>query len=209
MTARVEIGECRPDTPVTAMREGSRRELVCRGVALGGAMVAAGSISALTGVRDALARAEGDEAILEAAVRLELEAAFAYDTMLEGGRFDAPAGRLVRLFRDQERDHAAGLTTALRNRGGRPPAAPRAATAVPGLAEAAGGGRKAMLTFAAELEMMAVAAYSEAIGKLEDPILLSTTASIMANEGQHLAILRQQLGQNPVPNAFETGRAVE
>ena len=191
------------------MTEHSRRELVRRGLALGGGVVVAGSIPALTGAREALAQAEGDRAVLEAAVALELEAAYAYETMLESGELGARAGGLARLFRDQEREHAAALTTALRNRGGRPPAAPRAAGAVPGLAEAAGRGREAMLAFAAELETAAVAAYGDAIGKLEDPILLSTAASIMANQGQHLAILREQLGQDPVPEAFESGLGVE
>ncbi len=29
----------------------------------------------------------------------------------------------------------------------------------------------------------------------------------MSNEGQHLAVLRQALGTNPVPHAFENGKA--
>jgi len=29
----------------------------------------------------------------------------------------------------------------------------------------------------------------------------------MANEGQHLVVLRQAVKQDPVPNAFETGKA--
>ena len=37
--------------------------------------------------------------------------------------------------------------------------------------------------------------------------LLRTTAQIMASEGQHLVVLRQALGRDPVPNAFETGAA--
>ena len=52
---------------------------------------------------------------------------------------------------------------------------------------------------------MAVAAYYDAHGKLKDPKLLATGAQIMANEGQHLAVLRPLVNQPPVPDAFETG----
>ena len=51
----------------------------------------------------------------------------------------------------------------------------------------------------------AVAAYYDAHRKLIAAGLLQTAASIMANEGQHLVVLRQAAGQAPVPNALETG----
>ena len=35
---------------------------------------------------------------------------------------------------------------------------------------------------------------------------MQSMASIMANEGQHLVLLRQAAGRDPVPDAFETGR---
>jgi hypothetical protein len=35
---------------------------------------------------------------------------------------------------------------------------------------------------------------------------LKTGAQIMADEGQHLVVLREALGRNPAPNAFETGQ---
>ena len=36
---------------------------------------------------------------------------------------------------------------------------------------------------------------------------LQTTAEIMANEGQHLVVLREALHRPPVPSAFEIGKA--
>ncbi len=62
------------------------------------------------------------------------------------------------------------------------------------------------LVFAVELETAAVGAYYDAHQRLEDAKLLQAGASIMANEGQHLVVLRQLLGRSPVPNAFETGK---
>ena len=35
--------------------------------------------------------------------------------------------------------------------------------------------------------------------------LLGTVAQIMANDGQHLVVLRQALGEDAVPAAFEAG----
>jgi len=40
---------------------------------------------------------------------------------------------------------------------------------------------------------------------VENAKLLQTGASIMANEGQHLVVLRRIAGKDPIPNAFETG----
>ena len=60
---------------------------------------------------------------------------------------------------------------------------------------------------AIELENMVVAAYFDASKKLQQGRLLQMTAQIMSNEGQHLAVLRQALGTDPVPNAFENGKA--
>jgi hypothetical protein len=62
-----------------------------------------------------------------------------------------------------------------------------------------------LLRFAIELETMALAAYYDAHQKLQDGRLLQTAASIMSSAGQHLVLLRQALGHNPVPHAFETG----
>jgi rubrerythrin len=59
--------------------------------------------------------------------------------------------------------------------------------------------------FAIELELAAVAAYYDAQRKLVEGKLLQTTASIMANEAQHLVVLRQAAKQDPVPDAFVTG----
>jgi hypothetical protein len=62
-----------------------------------------------------------------------------------------------------------------------------------------------VLSFLVDLETAAVAVYFDAMGKLGEARLLQTSATIMANHGQHLAILRRRAGRTAVPNAFETG----
>jgi rubrerythrin len=149
-------------------------------------------------VEDAFARADGELAILRAAVELEQRAVLTYEAAAP--KLDPRRRRLAELLRDQEQKHLDGLTMALRNRGGRPPPRPEA---VPGLGRALRGGRRSILEFAVTLEDAAVAAYSDALRKLRDPRLLSPIVSILGNEGQHLAVLRQELGEQPVPGAFE------
>ena len=204
MSNRIFIADGEVDTAVIAEYERSRRELVQRGIALGGAAVAASAIPFFLRVRKSFAQANDDSAVLEAAVGLEQQAVFAYTTAAESGRLGKSA-RVARLFAEQEREHAEGLTRALRDRGGSPPAKPDGVKDVPGLAEATAGDALDITNFAVELETMAVAAYYDAHGRLSAPELLSTAASIMANEAQHLVVLRQALGKDPSPNAFVTG----
>jgi rubrerythrin len=154
-------------------------------------------------VDEAFAKAEGQLAILRAAVELEQKAVLTYKAAAPKlGRSEA---RLAELLSRQEQQHADGLSMALRNRGGRPPSPPTGPGQVPGLERALAGDRRTILTFAVALENAAVAAYGDALRKLRDPRLLSPIVSILGNEGQHLAVLRQALGTQPVPGPFERG----
>jgi rubrerythrin len=178
-----------------------RRELVRRGVAL----VAAGATPFFLRTRDALAQADDDEGTLRAAIELEHSAAFAYTEAADSGKL-GDSERVARLFATQEEEHARALARALEDLGGQAPTRPNAPADVPGLAEALAGGAAAITRFAIELETTAVAAYYAAHAKLRAPELLATVASIMANEAQHLVVLRQSVGENPSPDAFVTGR---
>jgi rubrerythrin len=204
MSGHVHIADGDVDTVVIAEYERTRRELVQRGLAAGGAVVAAGAIPFFLRVRNAFAQAGDDKAVLEAAVALEQQAVFAYTAAADSGKL-GKSEPVARLFAAQEQEHADGLTRALRDLGGSPPPKPAAPDEVPGLKEAAAGNAVDITNFAVELETMAVAAYYDAHGKLKAPKLLATGASIMANEAQHLVVLRQALGKNPSPDAFVTG----
>jgi rubrerythrin len=182
----------------------TRREALGRGLVLGGALVGAASAPALLGARTALAAADDDARILAAAIRLEQSAVVVYATAATSGLLGPRLEAVARRFRDQEQEHADALTAALRQIGGRPPLPPRPAQ-IAGLRALRT--REQVLSFAVDLELEAVAAYYEAHQKLADPALLRTGAQIMANEGQHLVVLRQALGRQPLPDAFETGQA--
>jgi rubrerythrin len=204
MSDHILIRDGNVDTAVIVEYEASRRDAMRRGLALGGTLLAATSIPALLGARNAFAQAEGDEAIVERAIKLEQTAVVAYSTAARSGLLDPRLERAARLFRDQEQEHADALIAAIETLGGKAPPKPRPED-VPGLGDVKS--QTDVLNFAIEFETMAVAAYYEAHGQLEGGKLLQTAAQIMANEGQHLVVLRQALKKNPVPKAFETGRS--
>jgi rubrerythrin len=201
-------GDC--DTALIAEYEATRRDAVRRGLVAGGAIVAASTIPLLLRVRNAFAQASSDQQILEGAVGLEQTAVFAYDTAAASGALQKPVADVAKLFRDQEQEHADGLTAALEDLGGTPPEPPTdpAAVEVGGTALSDLRNQTDILRFAVELENSAVMAYIDAHRKLKSPDLLKTGAQIMSNEGQHLVVLRQALGASPaqsVPAAFEAG----
>ena len=205
MSARADIRDADVDTKAIAQYEAARRDAVRSGLAAGATVLSAAMVPTLLRVRNAFAQADGDAAVVSDAIRLENTAVAAYDAAIVSKRLDASTTAVARRFRRDESEHARALTAALRNLGGTPPRG-RDEPVLEPLADARNRGD--VLRFAVELETMAVAAYYEALGRLREAKLLQTCASIMANEGQHLVVLRQALGHNPFPAAFETGQKV-
>jgi rubrerythrin len=168
--------------------------------------VAASSIPLLWSVRNAFAAGDADGAILASAIRLERIAVLAYGVAIDSKLLDPGFAKVARRFRAHEQAHADALTTALTDLGGTPPPPPAAKdidSVVKGIGDVTS--QADVAHFAIELELAAVAAYYDAQRKLIDAKLLQTGASIMANEAQHLVVLRQAVKRPPVPNAFETG----
>jgi len=144
---------------------------------------------------------ETDADLFAAMLQLARRTALAYEWAAGSGRLEPPVARVAARFAAQEAEHAAALRTALEALGGALP--PRPGT-VPGL-DAVRDGR-AFAAFAARLERRAIAGYVDAVRGLTDPGLLATVASIVAVDGQQLAVLRGLAGAvAPVTIAFETG----
>ena len=59
-----------------------------------------------------------------------------------------------------------------------------------------------VLRFAAGLEKGAVSAYLGAVPLFSNRDLSKAAASILGDEAMHWAVLRQAVGENPVPSAF-------
>jgi rubrerythrin len=138
-----------------------------------------------------------DVNVLNSALDLEHLAVAAY-----GASFDVLRGanlRAARTFRDQERQHAVRLAAAIKEIGGKPNAA-RDRYDFPRLRD-----EQQVLRFASQLENTAIAAYIDALPRLNDPNIRATGAAILGNEAEHLAVLNQALGDRAAPAAFVTG----
>ena len=174
----------------------SRRDLLLAG----GAALTATAAAPLLRAGDALAQASDDDAaLIRQAINLELVAVEAYQ------RATGSLGGIARLFRNQERAHAAALSAALRRMGGGAPPRADIGNRLDEVTRASGD--RAVAAALIKLENEAVATYVQAHSKLKDAALMELVSSILGNQAQHLVTLRDVTGQQKVPTAFETGRA--
>ncbi len=167
--------------------------MVLSGAAL--AMMAGAGGRTLIGEAQA---SENDVAILNAAVSTEYEAIAAYELGAASGLLSAGALKLGISFRDHHQEHAEALVATVQKLGGTPNE-PLADYGFPldKLTDEA-----AVLRLAAGLEKGAVSAYLGAVPILDDRGLAKVAASILGDEAMHWAVLRNTLGEDPVPVAF-------
>ncbi len=142
---------------------------------------------------------EADVEILNAALDLELQTIAAYKAGAIHLKGDAL--QIGKLFLEHEQEHADGLAQAIKSLDGRPNRA-KAGYDFPTLRSQAD-----VLRFAVDLENTAIAAYIDALPKFSDSDLRATAASIITAEAEHLSVLLDALGRDPMPSAFVTGRA--
>ena len=177
--------------------ESRRRFLGASGLVLSGAAVA------LLAGRDALAAKgaaspEGDVGILNTALGAELEAIAAYQVGAESGLLTKPVLDLAVTFQGHHKAHAHVLAATVAKLGGTPVVAkPKYAFPTEALTT-----QNDVLRFAATLEKGAVSAYLGAVPLFADRELSKAAASILGDEAMHWAILRNALGEPPVPAAF-------
>ncbi|MDQ3720094.1 MAG: ferritin-like domain-containing protein [Actinomycetota bacterium] len=164
-------------------------------------LVATLAASAVPVASTAQARAQpvGDQEVVLGLLALEQRSVLVYEQLVQGAKPSGPTVAAAKLFRRQERRHVEALTEALRGMG---------ATSLPKAPspQEPRGDSVDLIRLAAEHEVKCIRAYYEATAKLRSPALLATAAGVMANEAQHLAVLRQLLGGDPSPVAFVTGR---
>lgn len=181
----------------------SRRDAVRRGAALAGGALAVGSLGLARAARAAAKQAD-DAATLTRLIELEQRAALAYRELADGDLLDEEVRKAAEVFAQQEDAHAEALIAALEELGGTAPEPPRTED-IEGLDEL--DRQKEALELAIDLENALVRAYDDAAETFTSFALLKTCSQIVANEGQHLAVAREQLGLDPVPEAFERGEA--
>lgn len=183
----------------------ARRQFLARTgqATLSGAAVAllAGCASAMDGDKGqmtAMAAKESDIEILNSARAAEFNAIAAYQVGAESGLLQPPVLATAVQFQGHHKKHADALGRAVSSLGGSP-VEPLAKYEFPveNLKSQAD-----VLAFAAALEKDAISAYLEAVPQFDNRDLSKAAASILGDEAMHWAILRQALGQDPVPVAF-------
>lgn len=185
--------------PSTHVAVPARRRFVTAGVLSATAV-------ALLGGRDALAARKssghgdmaGDIAILNAALAAEYQAIAAYQVGAESGLLTAAVKPVALEFQGHHKAHADVLAGTVKKMGGTPVAA-KSKYDFP-LEKLKS--QTDVLQFAAGLEKGAVSAYVGAVPKFDDRALSHAAATILGDEAMHWAVLRQVLGEQPVPAAF-------
>jgi rubrerythrin len=165
-------------------------------------LVLSGAAVALLAGREALAKgnpsASSDVNVLNSALGAELEAIAAYQVGAESGLLQKPVLALAVTFQGHHKEHADVLAKTILKLGGQPVSAKaKYSFPVDTLKTQAD-----VLRFAAMLEKGAVSAYLGAVPIFDNRDLAKAAASILGDEAMHLAILRNALGEVPVPSAF-------
>ena len=139
-----------------------------------------------------------DSGILNIALTLEHEAINAYQLGAGSGLLQKPVLDLAVTFQGHHKEHADLLAKTIQKLGGKPVSA-KAKYAFPTETLKT---QNDVLRFAATLEKGAVSAYLGAVPVFGNRDLAKAAASILGDEAMHWAILRNALGEAPVPSAF-------
>lgn len=166
-------------------------------------LLLSGTAVALLSGREALAAkadkaVESDLRILNTALGAELEAIAAYQVGAESGLMEKAVLDLAVTFQGHHKQHAELLAATIGKLGGRAVAArDKYSFPVDTLKN-----QTDVLRFAAALEKGAVSAYLGAIPLFGNRDLAKAAGSILGDEAMHWAILRNAVGDVPVPDAF-------
>lgn len=186
--------------PQDSMMLSRRRALAGSGLALSATAVAllGGRDALAAGTKTSAADIESDVRILNTALGAEYEAIAAYQVGAESGLLGKDVLVVAVAFQGHHKQHADALASAVSKLGGKAVVTKtRYVFPVEKLKSQAD-----VLRFAAGLEQGAVSAYLGAVPVFNDKTLAQVAASILGDEAMHLAVLRQVLGENPVPSAF-------
>jgi rubrerythrin len=180
---------------------GRRAFLSYSGLALSGtaiALLSGNQALAATMKKNGAEAQAADVKILNAALAAEQQGIAAYQVGAESGLLQKPVLDLAVQFQSHHKAHRDLLAATIKQLGGAPvEARQKYDFPVDKLKSQAD-----VLRFAAGLEQGAVTAYLNAIPEFDNRDLAKAAGSILGDEAMHLAVLRNALGENPVPAAF-------
>lgn len=187
------------EDPSEADASSRRRLLRAAGAGLAGALLAGcGGESLRAQVHDAKPILHTDVDLLNHLLHLEHVAIAAYTA---GTPLLAPQTlKAGQLFLNDELAHAGALAGLVRAAGGKPiKPAPSYDLGHPRSSEE-------VLALLHRVERAQISAYLEALPRLEPATVRQSIASILANDAQHVAVVRAALGKPAVASAFANGR---
>lgn len=171
----------------------TRAAFILRAALAAGAAYGAGTIGPFVG--QALAQdGGGDIEVMNFALTLEYLETELYERAAKLSLSSEVAG-LARSFGGQEAEHAAALSAAIRQLGGKPVERPR--FTFPMNDEAS------FLALAQSLEDTGVYAYNGAVLAIESKEILGAAAAIAQVEARHAAAIRLARGLVPAPRSFD------
>jgi hypothetical protein len=189
---------------VTEASEGdqpsSRRGLLlAAGAGLAGAVLAGcGGESIKQQVHNSQPLLASDVDVLNNLLHLEHVAIAAYTAGIP--LLAQPTAKAGQLFLNDEISHAGDVAGLVREAGGKPiKPAPSYQLGHPRNSEQ-------VLMLLHSIEQAQIAAYLDAVTRLEPGVVKQQVASILANDAQHVAVVRAALGRPAIPSAFVTGR---
>src|SRR5574338_1369228 len=167
------------------------------------ARLLSGAAVALLAGRGSLAAETNDAAgqdvrILNTALGAELEAIAASQLGADSGLLQKPVRDLALGFQGHHKEHAAVLAKTVAKLGGKAVTAKAKYTFPTETLKT----QADVLRFAAALEKGAVSAYLGAVPLFRNRDLAKAAASILGDEAMHWAVLRNAVGEVPVPSAF-------
>lgn len=170
-----------------------------------GILLSASAVALLAGEETLAAAKKGgsggnDVRILNTALGAEHQAVAAYQVGAESGLLEKKVLDLAVQFQSQHKEHVEVLAKTIKKLGGKPVDALAKYTFPTDKLKT----QADVLRFAAGLEQGAVSAYLGAVPVFHSRDLAKAAASILGDEAMHWAVLRQAIGENPVPAAFVT-----
>ncbi len=177
----------------------SRRQLLgLAGGALSGVALAACGGPHHPAVKPAGPVTAQDLVLLRGLLALERRTVAAYEAGIP--LLDQDTAKDAQQFLGQELSHAGELTGLLKRAKVKPPPPPGSFHLGHPRTEAD------VLALLHRLEAAQLAAYLSAITEFSNGSLRAAAAAILANDAQHITVLRRRLSLTPAPEAFVTGR---
>ena len=179
-----------PELAAVDIQGMTRQSFVLRGAVAAGAVYGLGAVAPY--VSQAMAQdSGGDVDILNFALTLEyLESAF-YKEALSKVNLSGEAKKLTQTISENEDEHVAALTKAVKSLGGKPAAVPKVDFGN------AFSSQKSFLKLAQTFEDTGVSAYNGAAPAIQSKEVLASAGSIVQIEARHAAAIRT-LNGNPI-----------